>query len=60
LHIDHKPSHRKAFWPLFFGLLAVLVVLLCIPLVVNAFSNKDSGKGKWRKNKSKIKITLKE
>jgi hypothetical protein len=51
---------QPASWLLFFGLLAVLVVLLCIPLVVNAFSNKDSGKGKRKKKKSKIKITLKD
>ena len=51
---------QPASWLLFFGLLAVLVVLLCIPLVVNAFSNKESGKGKRKNKKSKIKITLKE
>ena len=51
---------QPASWLLFFGLLAVLVVLLCIPLVVNAFSNKESGKGKRKNKKSKIKITLKD
>jgi len=47
---------QPASWPLFGGILAVLVVLLCIPLVLNIFkSNKAS-----KKKKSKIKITLKD
>lgn len=46
---------QPASWPLFFGLLAVLVILLCIPLIVNVFGGK-----KTKKKKSKIKITLKD
>jgi hypothetical protein len=46
---------QPASWPLFFGILAVLVVLLCIPLVVNAVRSKQAGK-----KKKKIKITLKD
>lgn len=49
---------QPASWVLFFGLLIVLVVLLCIPLVVNVFSNRESKIKK--KKKSKIKITLKD
>ena len=52
---------QPASWPLFFSLLVVLVVLLCIPLILNAFkgggNNNQSTK---RKKKSKIKITLKD
>ena len=46
---------QPASWPLFFGLLAVLVVLLCIPLVINRIGGK-----KTKKKKKKIKITLKD
>ena len=46
---------QPASWVLFFVILAVLIVLLCIPLVVNAVSNR-----KHKKKKSKIKITLKD
>ncbi len=46
---------HPASWLLFGGILVVLVVLLCIPLVVNIFKSKKAGK-----KKKKIKITLKD
>ena len=46
---------HPASWLLFGGILAVLVVLLCIPLVVNIFKSKKASK-----KKKKIKITLKD
>ena len=49
---------QPASWVLFGGILAVLIVLLCIPLVVNAIK-RGTGKPK-KKKKSKIKITLKD
>jgi VWFA-related protein len=51
---------QPASWPLFFIMLAVLVVLLCIPLIVNAFKGENNNKSGKRKKKSKIKITLKD
>jgi len=47
---------QPASWVTFGIILAILVVLLFIPVVINAFSNKEPKK----KRKSKIKITLKD
>lgn len=49
---------QPASWVLFGGILAVLIVLLCIPPIVNAI-RRGSSKPK-KKKKSKIKITLKD
>ncbi len=49
---------QPASWVLFGGILAALIVLLCIPLVVNAIKRGTSKPKK--KKKSKIKITLKD
>jgi VWFA-related protein len=46
---------QPASWLLFGIILLVLVVLLCIPLIVNAIGNRQP-----KKKKSKIKITLKD
>jgi len=46
---------QPASWLLFGIMLVILVVLLFIPLVINAFSNRQP-----KKKKSKIKITLKD
>ena len=53
---------QPASWLVFGAILAGLLVLLFIPVIVNAFSNNESkpgGTGK-KKSKSKIKITLKD
>jgi VWFA-related protein len=47
---------QPASWITFGIILAILVVLLFIPVVINAFANKEPVK----KKKSKIKITLKD
>lgn len=47
---------QPASWITFGIILAILMVLLFIPVVINAFSNKEPKK----KKKSKIKITLKD
>ncbi len=47
---------RPASWMTFGLILAVLLVLLFTPIVINTFTNKSSKK----KRKSKIKITLKD
>lgn len=50
---------QPASWIIFGAILAGLLMLLFIPVVVNAVSNRES-KEKSRKKKSKIKITLKD
>lgn len=47
---------KPASWVTFGIILAILVLLLFIPVVINAFSNKEPRK----KKKSKVKITLKD
>ena len=47
---------QPASWITFGIILAILIVLLFIPVVINAFTNKEPKK----KKKSKIKITLKD
>jgi len=47
---------KPASWITFGIILAVLVLLLFIPVVFSAFTNKEPKK----KKKSKIKITLKD
>ena len=51
---------QPASWLIFGAILAVLLVLLFVPVIVNAFSNKDSKPGSAKKKKSKVKITLKD
>ncbi|HUV15871.1 MAG TPA: VWA domain-containing protein [Pelolinea sp.] len=51
---------QPASWLIFGGIMAVLVVLLFIPVVVNAVSNREPKEKEAKKKKSKIKITLKD
>ncbi len=51
---------QPAAWLVFGVILAVLLVLLFIPVLVNAFSNKKTKTGNPKKKKSKVKITLKD
>lgn len=53
---------QPASWLIFGIILAVLLVLLFIPMIINTFTNKEAKTSgpKKKKSKSKIKITLKD
>jgi VWFA-related protein len=51
---------QPASWLVFGIVLAVLLVLLFIPMIINSFTNKETKSSGPKKKKSKIKITLKD
>jgi VWFA-related protein len=51
---------QPASWMVFGIILGVLVVLLFIPVIINAFGGDSTNRKTGKKKKSKIKITLKD
>jgi hypothetical protein len=51
---------QPASWLLFGVILAVLLLLLFIPVIINSFTNKEAKSSGPKKKKSKVKITLKD
>jgi VWFA-related protein len=51
---------QPASWLVFGIVLAVLLVLLFIPMIINSFTNKEAKSSGPKKKKSKVKITLKD
>jgi VWFA-related protein len=51
---------QPASWLVFGIILAVLLVLLFVPIIINSFTNKEPKTSGPKKKKSKIKITLKD